>query len=46
MIRHILLSTFNAQMLPAQIAALRCAFLAISHQISGVMVVVGTNDSP
>ena len=39
MIRHILLIAFKQGTLPDQIAAVRAAFLAIPHQVSGVTAV-------
>ena len=47
MIRHILLITFKPDALPADIAAVRAAFLAIPTKVSGVTAVEwGENDSP
>ncbi|MCH7376818.1 Dabb family protein [Aeromonas sp. MR19] len=47
MIRHILLITFKGEASPDDIAAVRAAFLAIPHQVSGVLAVEwGQNDSP
>ncbi|MEL1219389.1 Dabb family protein, partial [Aeromonas hydrophila] len=47
MIRHILLIAFKPGTQPAQIDAVRAAFLAIPHQISGVLAVEwGRDDSP
>ncbi|HHQ4713325.1 Dabb family protein [Aeromonas veronii] len=47
MIRHILLIAFKPDAQPAQIDAVRTAFLAIPHQVSGVTAVEwGENDSP
>ena len=47
MIRHILLITFKPDALPADIAAVRAAFLAIPARVSGVTAVEwGENDSP
>lgn len=47
MIRHILLITFKGEASPDDIAAVRAAFLAIPHQVSGVTAVEwGQNDSP
>lgn len=47
MIRHILLIAFKPDTQPAQIDAVRTAFLAIPHQVSGVTAVEwGENDSP
>jgi hypothetical protein len=47
MIRHILLIAFKQGTQPDQIEAVRAAFLAIPHQISGVTAVEwGENDSP
>ena len=39
MIRHILLITFKGEANPDDIAAVRAAFLAIPHQVSGVLAV-------
>lgn len=39
MIRHILLITFKPDALPADIAAVRAAFLAIPAKVSGVIAV-------
>ena len=39
MIRHILLIAFKPGTQPAQIDAVRTAFLAIPHQVSGVLAV-------
>ena len=47
MIRHILLIAFKPGTQPAQIDAVRTAFLAIPHQVSGVTAVEwGRDDSP
>ncbi len=47
MIRHILLIAFKPGTQPAQIDAVRTAFLAIPHQVSGVLAVEwGRDDSP
>ena len=47
MIRHILLITFKGEASPDDIAAVRAAFLAIPHQVSGVLAVEwGQDDSP
>ncbi|MGL6363746.1 Dabb family protein [Aeromonas veronii] len=47
MIRHILLIAFKPGTQPARIDAVRTAFLAIPHQVSGVTAVEwGRNDSP
>ncbi|MEV3813071.1 Dabb family protein [Aeromonas allosaccharophila] len=47
MIRHILLITFKPDALPADIVAVRAAFLAIPVRVSGVTAVEwGENDSP
>ena len=47
MIRHILLITFKPDALPADIVAVRAAFLAIPAKVSGVTAVEwGENDSP
>ncbi|POU35217.1 MULTISPECIES: Dabb family protein, partial [Aeromonas] len=47
MIRHILLIAFKPGTLPAQIDAVRAAFLAIPHLVSGVLAVEwGRDDSP
>ncbi|HEH9425160.1 TPA: Dabb family protein [Aeromonas sobria] len=47
MIRHILLITFKPDALPADIAAVRAAFLTIPAKVSGVTAVEwGENDSP
>ncbi|MGL5495985.1 MAG: Dabb family protein [Aeromonas sobria] len=47
MIRHILLITFKPDALPADIAAVKAAFLAIPTKVSGVTAVEwGENDSP
>ncbi|QKF97990.1 Dabb family protein [Aeromonas hydrophila] len=47
MIRHILLIAFKPGTQPEQIDAVRAAFLAIPHQVSGVLAVEwGRDDSP